>query len=145
MNTGLPYDPGRLPTLPSPRPGESIDVEMEGWPPWKDYHFSVRNPRHRAYTRFVSPRQAATDAMAGRAWYHGDVALELELRGPILEAGRSLTDYISGVCDTLDGSHGMSFTCLPVVFADDCQVTAIKYSFVCAQSPCYKLHLTFLE
>ncbi len=141
-NPYLPYNPGRLPTAPSPVAGETIELELDGYPPWKDTHFSIRNVMHRHHDRFVALRAAATEAMRGRAWYRGDVGLHLELRAPEMEAGRSLLDYVGGVMDTLDGSHGPSFTYLPVVYEDDYQAQ-ISYRFVEAASKHYRLRLEF--
>ena len=59
--------------------------------------------------------------MAGRAWVFGPIAANITLFGP-LNDGSSMLDYMSGVADTLDGSSGPTFTYLPVVFEDDCQI-----------------------
>ena len=59
--------------------------------------------------------------MAGRAWVFGPVAVNITLLGPSND-GSSLVDYMGGVMDTLDGSSGPTFTYLPIVFEDDCQV-----------------------
>ena len=69
-------------------------------------------------------------------WYPGPVAIEFTLRGPedfSQVAGAdyadgkpcALLDYAAGIEDTLDGCHGFSFTYLPVVFEDDCQIAEI--------------------
>ena len=59
--------------------------------------------------------------MGGRAWVFGPVAVSITLFGPS-NGGASLVDYMGGVMDTLDGSSGLTFTYLPIVFEDDCQV-----------------------
>lgn len=70
-------DPGVLPKLPAPNPGERIVIEVEGEPPHKDRHFSIRNPKHPKYGLFLKLRQEAIKAMAGRKWYDGPVRLIL--------------------------------------------------------------------
>jgi hypothetical protein len=142
MNVLLP-DPGVLPTLPSPLPGESISLAVEGLPPYKDRHFSIRNPRHPKYDRFARLRCAATEAMNGRQWYTGPVTLALTLFAP--ERGRNIIDYIAGIQDTLDGSHGRSFTYLPVVFQDDCQVVSTEARFVKSKDIKYLVEVGFLK
>jgi hypothetical protein len=126
----LSPDPGPLPHLPAPLPGEQICLRVRGLPPYKDISFSIRNPRHRHHQRFVDLRQAATRAMGGRAWYTGSVGLKLNIHAPILDRNRKWADYLGGVADTLDGSHGFSFTYLPIVYQDDCQFAMISGRFV---------------
>lgn len=118
----LPYDPGVLPTEPPPKPGDTLSMTIEGLPPYKDTHASIRNPKHKIHVRFVALRRFAIEAMAGRACYRGAIRLDFEMRAPEFEANRSLVDYTGGIMDTLDGSHGLSFTYLPIVYEDDCQV-----------------------
>jgi hypothetical protein len=60
--------------------------------------------------------------MAGRTWSHDAIGLDLDVHAPTLEPGHALVDYLGGVMDTLDGSHGAHFTYLPIVYNDDCQV-----------------------
>src|SRR5262245_48614793 len=105
-------DPGKIPTLPPPQLGEKITIDVEGVPPIKDVHFSHRNPRHKKYSDFVRLRQEATRVMASRAWYEGPVEVFLTVRAASLD--QTLDDYISGIADTLDGSHGFDFTYLPI-------------------------------
>ena len=80
--------------------------------------------------------------MAGRAWYAGPVRLDLCIWAAELDRNRTLKDYISGIMDTLDGSHGYHFTHLPVVFEDGSQVVrydcrrmatgALRYAIRCS-------------
>jgi hypothetical protein len=77
MNKYLPYDPGPLPSSPAPDAGDIIIFRIEGLPPYKDEHFSIRHPRHKIYHRFTALRQGAIEAMAGRAPYRGAVHLDL--------------------------------------------------------------------
>jgi hypothetical protein len=117
----LPYDPGTLPTRPAPKAGDVIRIEVEGFPPAKTIHQSIRNANHPKYESFALLRRKAIAAMAGRAWVFGPVAVNITLLGPSND-GSSLVDYMGGVMDTLDGSSGPTFTYLPIVFEDDCQV-----------------------
>ena len=73
----LPYDPGVLPTLPAPKPGDVIRSEVEGLPPPKT-NWSV-DPQSKRPMResFVALRRGATAAMAGRAWVFGPVNMTL--------------------------------------------------------------------
>jgi hypothetical protein len=88
-------DPGPLPILPAPTSGEQIRILVPGLPPHKDLHFSIRNPKHRRYQRFMDLRNAAIAAMAGRAWYLGPVGLTLKLLTPEME--HSLGDFSGAV------------------------------------------------
>jgi hypothetical protein len=117
----LPYDPGTLPTRPAPRTGDVIRIDVEGLPPAKTIRQSIRNANHPKYESFVLLRREATAAMAGRAWVFGPVAVNITLLGRSND-GASLVDYMAGVMDTLDGGSGPTFTYLPIVFEDDCQV-----------------------
>jgi hypothetical protein len=47
--------------------------------------------------------------------------------------------------DTLDGSHGPSFTYLPIVYQDDCQVAESSCRYVFAPSASYDLEIAFLS
>lgn len=136
-------DPGILPTLPPPVVGEKIFMSVLGFPPFKEKRQSLRNPTHRFYHRFVSLRRAAEEAMAARRWYDGPVALEIVLFAPAREPGRTMNDYLGGVMDTLDGSHGFTFTYLPIVFQDDCQVWSSSTLFKESQDARYTLQAKF--
>ena len=122
----LPYDPGILPTKPAPQKGAVIEFQVDGYPPYKDKSFSIRNIGHRNYGRFTKLRECGIKAMAGRAWTHRPVSVEFLLFAPVLEKGRRVLDYWAGIEDTLDGSSGSTFTYLPVVFEDDCQISVSK-------------------
>jgi hypothetical protein len=136
-------DPGPLPTLPPPMPGEKICFVVPGFPPHKDLHFSIRNPKHRRYQRFVDLRSAAIAAMAGKAWYLGPVGLTLKILTPAME--HSLGDFSGGIADTLDGSHGPSFTYLPIVYQDDCQIVQMRLSQEHSVDASYELVIDFLD
>lgn len=138
----LQPDPGPLPTLPSPNPGDVVEIAVEGLPPRKDVSFSIRNINHRHYDRFLALRNKAIAAMNGRAWYDGAVEMEFVLYAPVLE--KEFLGFASGILDTLDGSHGFSFTYLPVVYQDDCQVVDTTYSFRESEETYYTLRFTFL-
>jgi hypothetical protein len=48
--------------------------------------------------------------------------MNVNIYAPTLEPGRALIDYVGGIMDSLDGSHGTHFTYLPIIYNDDCQV-----------------------
>ncbi|MBN2592402.1 MAG: hypothetical protein JXA81_02760 [Sedimentisphaerales bacterium] len=141
----LPYDPGILPTKPAPLAGESIIIKVSGYPPYKDEHFSLRNPRHPNYEAFIRLRKAATAAMDGRSWYFGPVGMSVTLLAPCFEKGKILLDYVGGIQDTLDGSSGSQFTYLPIVFEDDCQVVYGSDQFVVSDITSYEIVIDFLS
>ena len=145
MNEFLPYDPGVLPNAPAPFAGEAISLRLDGLPPYKDDHFSIRNTMHKMLSRFAALRQAAIKAMAGRAPYRGAIGLDLDMHAPEFEKNRTLTDYMGGVMDTLDGSHGVEFTYLPIVYEDDCQVASGRNQFHPSENEFYKLTIRFLS
>ncbi len=140
----LPYDPGVLPTKPSPVAGKKVVMRVSGYPPYKDEHFSMRNPRHRNYNGFVRLREVAIAAMNGRAWYFGAIAMSVTLSAPRFEDGKTLSDYVMGIEDTLDGSSGRQFTYLPIVFEDDCQVVSCRNRFTKTDKVSYEVEIKFL-
>ena len=64
----LDPNPGVLPIKPAPSRGEKLSFRIDGLPPYKELRASIRNPKHRHYSRFVALREAAISAMDGRAW-----------------------------------------------------------------------------
>lgn len=141
---GLVPDPGQLPRKPAPKAAERIRFSVSGLPPYKDSRFSIRNPKHPKHKSFLELRTAATRAMNGRKWYDGPVELKLVVRSKFLK--RPMLDYVGGVMDTLDGSHGPSFTYLPIVYQDDCQVSDIASShFVRCDMQSYTVEVLFLR
>lgn len=145
MTNYLPYDPGVLPTKAPPAVGEVIKLTIQGLPPYKDTSFSIRNARHRSHSRFTVLRQTAITGMNGRAPFRGAVSLTLAMHAKDLEKGKSITDYMAGIMDSLDGSHGVEFTYLPIVYEDDCQVADGQERFVEDVAEWYELEITFLE
>ena len=141
----LPYDPGILPTKTPPIAGQSVVIKVSGYPPYKDEHFSMRNPRHANYKAFVRLREAATVVMDGRAWYFGPVGMSVTLLAPCFENGKKLLDYVDGIQDTLDGSSGCEFTYLPIVFEDDCQVVKNHSSFIVSGDISYEIVIDFIS
>lgn len=83
--------------------------------------------------------------MAGRAWSSGPIALRLVLHGSLLEPGRTLSDYLGGVVDSLDDSHGSTFTYLPITYEDDCQVVQAHLQLLEDSDPSYEVVIEFLE
>ena len=144
MRQLLKYNPGVLPSKPSPTSGKSITVEVDGIPPYKDLSRSIRNVMHPRYAAFASLREAAIVEMKGRAPFRGPVSLELEILTPSLPTNRKLSDYLGGIMDTLDGSHGPTFTYLPVVYEDDCQVVQCHTKIVADKKDRYRLRVAFL-
>jgi len=136
-------DPGPLPKLPAPKAGQRVVIEVSGQPPYKDTRASIRNPKHRFYQRFVDLRRVAIASMAGRAWYSGPIGFELVLYAPAME--RTLGEFAGGIADTLDGSHGFSFTYLPIVYQDDCQIESMNLEHAFAKEPHYRLIIRFLQ
>jgi len=145
MRDSLPYDPGVLPTKLAPSAGETVTCRVDGLPPYKDEHFSIRDDRHKIHDRFKALRDAAMRAMDGRAPYRGPVRLDFDMHAPGFEAGRALIDYTGGIQDTLDGSHGVEFTYLPIVYEDDCQVCAGRSRLIRDSMEFYELRITFLS
>jgi hypothetical protein len=145
MSKYLPYDPGPLPSFPAPEAGDTIIIRVEELPPYKDEHFSIRNPKHKIYNRFIVLRKAAIEAMSGRAPYRGPVQLDLIMHAPDFEKSRSISDYVGGIADTLDGSHGTQFTYLPIVYEDDCQIVGFgQCRFMRDTVVWYEIKITFL-
>ena len=145
MAAHLPYDPGPLPTRPAPPRGSVIAISVSGYPPVKDRSSSIRNPRHKEYGRFVALREAGVAAMKGRAWTHLPIDFDFALFAPEFEPKRALPDYVSGILDTLDGSHGPNFTYLPIVYNDDCQVASLHSSLTKCSEVRYELNLRICE
>src|ERR1700674_2855287 len=87
------FDPGPLPTKPVPRRGDGIVLRVSGFPPYKDYGRSIRNPTHPKYDRFVRLRQVGARIMRGRKWTHGAVSLKLTMYAPNFEKNKALLDY----------------------------------------------------
>jgi hypothetical protein len=138
-------NPGVLPIKPAPRKGQQVSMRVRGMPPYKDLRASIRNPAHRIYARFVALREAAITAMAGRAWSNGAITLSLTIYAASFEKNRMLNDYLAGVMDTLDGSHGDAFTYLPICFQDDCQVCSAHCRILTSQQVFYEVKIHFGE
>ncbi len=145
MNEYLPYDPGVLPSAPAPSAGDHIALKIDGLPPYKDEHFSIRNPRHKFYSRFITLRETAIKAMGGRAPYRGAVRLDFVMHAQELEQRKRLVDYLGGIIDTLNGSHGTEFTYLPIVYEDDCQVADGQSRFAKSKTSRYEVRIGFLD
>ncbi len=142
-STTLFPDPGPLPTRASPQAGVTIRIKVAGLPPDKDETFSIRNPRHRRHQRFMDLRRAAIATMKGRKRYLGPIELNLKIYAPRLE--RSKAAYLGGIFDTLDGSHGFTFTYLPIVYEDDWQVFKSRIQHIVAPQASYEISVRFLK
>jgi len=134
--------PGVLPTKPAPTRGEVIEFAVFGLPPFKDVKRSIRNPKHPKHDAFIRLREAATAVMSQRECYSGPIELDISLYAPKPE--RPLIDYVGGIQDTLDGSHGPGFTYLPICYQDDCQVAAGHIKFVESVDESYAVRISFL-
>lgn len=138
----LELEPGILPTQPGPVAGDRIQISVAGLPPFKDTKFSIRNRSHPHYAAFVRLRQEATKVMAERRWYDGAISMTFTLRAKSLD--KPLTDYVGGIMDSLDGSHGDTFTYLPIVYQDDCQVCDETSKFIRDEETSYTVEIGFL-
>lgn len=141
----LSYNPGVLPTQPAIISGKVVEFEVYGYPPYKNEHFSIRNIKHKDHHRFVNLRDAGTEAMKGRAWTHSPIRMDFTLYAPSLEKGKVLIDYAAGIEDTLDGSGGFTFTYLPVIFEDDCQICHVSMRFVHSKEVRYHLKFEVMD
>jgi hypothetical protein len=139
----LPYQPGTLPSRAPPDPGEHLQFEVDGLPPIKDLSRSVRNRTHPLHGRFVELRRVATLAMDGRAWVFAKVGLEMVVRSAPDAESCGLVDYLSGVMDTLGGSAGRTFTFLPIVYQDDCQVDGAEIRWEESERASYSVCVLF--
>jgi hypothetical protein len=138
------HDVGPLPTLPPPDPGDRIHLRLVGRSPAKTIGRSIRNPASLYRERFMGLRNAAIKAMAGRKWYEGPVQLELLYLSPQNGSVSGQPYYLSGVMDTIGGSHGPSFIYLPVVYLDDGQVVKSGIRREIASMESYVLTIDFL-
>jgi hypothetical protein len=81
--------------------------------------------------------------MDGRAWVFGRVQIKLTVRSSQREDDYNLNDYLGGVMDTLDGSSGKTFTFLPIVYEDDCQVWSSDTTWEESPESSYLLRILF--
>lgn len=142
MKTMYYPNPGVLPTKPAPTRDEMIEFSVLGLPPFKEVRRSIRNPKRPMHEAFVRLREAATAIMNQRECYSGPIGLYISLYAPKLE--RPLIDYLGGIQDTLDGSHGPGFTYLPICYQDDRQVAAAHVRFVESVDESYAIGISFL-
>lgn len=82
--------------------------------------------------------------MDGRKWADGPISMAITMYAPAFEKGKNLLIYLGGIMDTLDGSHGFSFTYLPIVYQDDCQVCECKEYFKTSSKCHYTVEIEFL-
>jgi hypothetical protein len=140
----ISFDPGVIPSKPSPGPGETIAIEVDGLPPHKDEHRSIRNASHPQHARFIALRKRAIEVMAGRAWSSGPIGMEFVLFAPARPVKPTMLDFAAGIEDTLDGSSGCTFTFLPILFQDDCQICKSHSQFEYSAETRYRVAVTFL-
>jgi hypothetical protein len=139
-----PLHPGALPTKPSPKIGHRLTFKVDGFPPYKDFKTSIRNPRNKNHDRFLRLRKAATKAMRGRRWSDYAISLTISIFAPSLEKGMEVINYASGIFDTLGGSHGQNFTYLPIVYQDDVQAHLGEHRFHESAKTYYVIKIRFL-
>jgi len=70
--------------------------------------------------------------------------MDFVMHAPQFERKKTLTDYMDGIMDTLDGSHGVEFTYLPIVYEDDCQVCDGRSRFQLDSEIFYEVTIRFL-
>lgn len=83
--------------------------------------------------------------MAGRHWFADGVGLEMVIFSSERLHWTVLNEYLGGIMDTLGGGHGPSFTYLPIVYQDDCQVVSTCCRSDIAADPHYTLIVSFLS
>jgi len=81
--------------------------------------------------------------MNGRAWSSGAITLSFTAHASNFDKNKKLNDYLGGIMDKLDGSHGENFTYLPICFQDDCQVTSARCKVMGSQEPYYEVNIRF--
>ena len=140
----LPYNPGDLPTKPSPQAGEFIKIDIDGFPPNKDTKFSIRNREHKNHKNFENLRQESINSMRGRAWTFNAVSISVIIYHSDDNLPEKLNSYLGGIMDTLGGSSGDSFTYLPIFYEDDKQVIEGNIKSVKSKSTSYQLSVGFL-
>ena len=139
-----PPHPGVLPTKPTPNIGHYLTFKVAGLPPYKDFKTSIRNSHNKNHDRFLRLREAATKAMRGRRWSDHAISLTLSIFAPSLEKRMTPIDYMSGIFDTLGGSHGQHFTYLPIVYQDDVQAHLGECTFHESTRTYYVIKIQFL-
>lgn len=83
--------------------------------------------------------------MNGRKWSDGCISINLSIFAPQMEKGRCLDDYLGGIMDSLDGSHGYSFTYLPIIYQDDSQVFHFHAAFMESDDLRYTIDIEFTD
>lgn len=81
--------------------------------------------------------------MKGQRWTDNSVSLRISIYAPTLEKGKGAIDYVGGIMDTLGGSHGQSFTYLPIVYQDDAQVNVLTHRFHESAKAYYVIKIEF--
>ena len=83
--------------------------------------------------------------MDGRAWTSQQIRLHTRITAPAaLRERHTALGFVSGIMDSLDGSHGRSFTFLPVVYEDDCLVNGFCVQWTDHSNPAYEIDVEFL-
>lgn len=140
----LNYNPGLIPNSPPPKENEIVTIKIDGLPPYKDRSFSIRNKRHKIHKRFITLRETAIKEMKGRAWFNGPIRMDITINCPIDKRERPIYIYAGGIADSLDGSHGQTFTYLPIVYEDDGQICEGSMKFIDDPNLSYTIKIQFL-
>ncbi len=82
--------------------------------------------------------------MGNRAWYFGKIAMEITLFGSPDTAIHTLNAYMGGICDTLGGSSGLTFTYLPIIYEDDSQIDSLSITWQRDTDVHYCIRLLFV-
>ena len=97
-----------------------------------------------AISRDLPPNQVHPGLVRSDLRHVRAVGLDLVMHAPKFEKNRTLIDYMGGIMDSLDGSHGCEFTYLPVVYEDDCQVAVGRSQFRPSTGEFYEITIHFL-
>lgn len=114
---------GTIPIKKPPSKKEKIFITVDGLPPAKNLSISIRNKKSKDFESFKKLRLAGLKAMKGRRWYDGPIKIFVTYLVPDQGFRMIGKNYIGGILDTLGGSHGFTFTYLPIVYQDDYQFT----------------------
>lgn len=135
---------GVIPTKKAPGRGEMIRLTIKGLPPAKNLSMSIRNTKSKDYGAFKKLRLAGLKTMNGRRWYDGPIKVSITFFSTDKNLAVFKHSHIGGIMDTLGGSHGFTFTYLPIVYQDDCQPTEIVRSIKQAKDTYYVIEIEFL-
>jgi hypothetical protein len=120
-----------------------MTIKVKGIPPHKGAHFSIRNPKHANHDRFTLLRKKANEAMGKMPYSSGPIGVTIRYQRQL--GSRPSADYVSGIFDTLGGSHGMQFHWMPIVYLDDNQIRTVNYHETDGAFDYYEIDIEFLQ